>query len=208
MSKKFLSSLAALFALAVFGPSQAWAQTALDKVAGYAPSGETIFAPGAVAADGYTIGLIKQFGVSFESSVGQLRPFRGPFLDKPTGKNVWHYAIPNGSTVYAMPLGSAWGEMSEELMQIDVKKAKSSSTSSGGAANFRFAKGSLPCEMVTWVVVNADGTRFWGSHPDGSPYVVLNNATSPRTGWCVPGNQVITVDRHDPAIRPALAQKK
>lgn len=183
----------------------------LDKVVGYDQMGGTQVAVSTVGADGnYTITLSRLEGVAFKGALGSLKPTAGPLDDEPTKQPVWIYAIPDGSTVYAFGLGSQWGTMSKEVDELDLNKARAHATITGGKVSMSFVKNSDPkkaCEMVNWVVVS-DGGRMWGAHPaKTSPWVVPNVANSPRTGWCVKGNQVVTVDQFDPAIRTALKAK-
>lgn len=211
VSNKYWSILAMAFLSLVFG-SNAFAQDPLRNVNGYdGADGPTGVTPSGVSADGsYTVTLTKQIGVAFTQSVaGASQPYRGPVQDQPTKQPVWLYNVPDGSTVYALRLGSNWGDMSKDLNQVDLNKAAARGTIAGGNVTLRFAKGKNACEMVNWVVVTPAGGRFWGSNPSGnSPWLVPNVNGSPRTGWCVQGNSVVTVDAYDPTIRAALAAKE
>lgn len=214
---KFVSKLWAIMALIALGiGSNTFAADPLDKVDGYSDMGGTQVSFSAVAADGsYSITLSRFEGVAFAGDVGGLKPVAGPITDKPTSKPVWIYRIPDGSTVYAVRLGSNWGEMSEELGQIDLTKdstgaVRPQATITGGKASIRFGKRAKPCEMISWVVeLPNNAGRFWGAHPsEASKWVIPNVNGSPRTGWCTQGKQVVDVDRHDPQIRVALKAKK
>lgn len=183
----------------------------LDKVVGYDKMGGTEVSVSAVGADGtYTITLARLEGVAFKSKIGSLTPTAGPLNDKPTQQSVWIYAIPDGSMVYAMGLGGQWGDMSKEVDELDINKARAQATITGGKVSVAFVKNADPkkaCEMVNWVVVTPGG-RMWGAHPlEPSPWVVPNVNGSPRTGWCVQGSQIVTVDKFDPKIRAALKAK-
>ncbi len=209
--RSFVSNSLAILAVAITSLS-AFAQDPLKSVNGYDGSdGPTTVAPSSVGADGsYTITLAKQVGVAFTASVaGAGKSYAGPIQDTPTKESVWLYNVPDGSTVYAFGLGSAWGDMSKDLNQVDLAKAKARGTINGGVVTLRFAKGKNACEMVNFVVVTSAGGRFWGSNPSGnSPWLVPNVNGSPRTGWCVRGNEVVTVDQYDPQIRVALKAKE
>lgn len=200
----------ALIALSVGG--NAFAQTdPLDKVVGYDKMGGTQVSFSPVRADGtYTVTLSRLEGVAFKDNVGGLKPTAGPLDDEPTKEKVWIYAIPDGTPVLAFGLGSQWGTMSKDVNELDQAKAKSRGTIVGGKVELVFTKNADPrkaCEMVNFAVITSGG-NMWGAHPSKvSPWVVPNVANSPRTGWCVKGNQIVTVDQFDPQIRVALKAK-
>lgn len=217
--RKYLSQLWAVLAaiLAIGGNAFAHDGKAvtkgdpLDKVVGYDKMGGTQVSFSEVRADGtYTVTLSRLEGVAFKDSIGGLKPTAGPLDDEPTKQPVWIYAIPDGSKVYAFGLGSQWGTMSKDVNELELSKAKSSGTISGGKVELVFTKNADPkkaCEMVNFAT-NTAGGNMWGAHPSKvSPWVVPNVANSPRTGWCVKGNQIVTIDAYDPAIRVALKAK-
>lgn len=207
---KFISKLWSIVTMAtmslMFG-SNAFAQAdPLDKVVGYDKMGGTQVSVSNVGADGnYSVTLMRLEGVAFKDAIGALKPTAGPLQDEPTQQSVWIYAIPDGSKVYAFGLGSQWGTMSKDVNEMDLGKARANATITGGQVSLTFVKNADPkkaCEMVNWVVVTPDGGRMWGAHPAmSSPWVIPNVNKSPRTGWCVKGNQILAVDKD---IRAAL----
>lgn len=190
------------------------AVAAHDKTSG---GGGTIFTPVSVNDDGsVTVRFDRLIGVEFKETVGDVKAFRGPVTDGPTKRPVWNFHIPDGWTVHAIRLGNDWGEMGAELAQVDIpNKSVASGALKGGTVTLTIPKhpSGKPCAMLNWVVTPAGSTapepRFWGSHPNpGNPWVVPNVNTSPRTGWCVRDNQIVTVDEFDKRIRAAMAKKK
>lgn len=182
-----------------------WAAGPLDGVAGYDPAqgGNAInLSASSVSGDAYTITITGMIGVSFDGLKG-LKPYNvAP--DAPTKKQVSLYNLPDGTKVYAMGLGSDWGEMSEELNAIDVGKAKANGTISKGVVTLQFQKGAERCRTATWVVVLPDSQRAWGGHPEDG-WSTKNVNGSPMTGWCFEGSNVVRLDE---AAKVALAKKK
>lgn len=204
----FVKKLFAILAM-VFAPFAIMAAEPLAGVAGYDPNiGGTGLIPSAVKDSKYTVTLSGVIGVSFAELKG-LTAMKSA-EDGPTKKTVQLYNLPEGTTIYAMPLGREWGEMSEELGAIDLKKAKASGKivkakgSQDGKATLAFQKGATErCRVVTWVAVLPDGQRAWASHPE--EYATKNVNGSPMTGWCFTGD---TVAKLDDETKLALSAKK
>jgi len=197
--KKLLTALAAL-ALT----TSAFAAGPLSGVAGYDPAeaGGGDLTASTLSGNAYTITMTDVIGVSFANLKG-LTPMKKA-KDAPTKKQVGLYALPDGTMVYAMGLGREWGSMSEELMQIDITKAKASGKISAGKVELAFTKGEERCRVVTWVAALPDGQRAWASHPGGG-WSTKNVNGSPMTGWCFEGTKVVQIDQ---PTKLALAKKK
>lgn len=201
---KFLKKIAAIFAMAL-APFATMAADPLSGVAGYdsAQGGGVInLSASSVSGNAYTITVSGMIGVSFDGLKGH-KPYNVA-ADAPTKKQVSLYNLPNGAMVYAMGLGRDWGNMPEELMQIDVAKAKANGKISGGKVELAFTRGNERCQTVTWVAVLPDSQRVWGGHPEDG-WSTKNVNGSPMTGWCFEGSTVVRLDE---GTKTALAGKK
>lgn len=200
-----ISSLAFVMSLMAMFGQPVLAQDALRGVAGYDPAqgGNSIsLSASSVSGNSYTVTVSGMIGASFEA-LKDHKPYSTE-PDKPTGKPINLYNLPNGTMVYAMGLGRDWGNMSEEVGQIDLKKAKANGKIANGAVTLQFQKGTERCRTVNWVVVLPDGQRAWGGHPEDG-WSTKNVNGSPMTGWCFEGSNVV---RLDDATKTALASKK
>lgn len=177
----------------------------LTGVAGYDPAQTSSigFSASSVKGDAYSVTVTGQVGVTLDTELKGIKPLKTA-TDVPTKKKAYVYGLPDGTMVYAMGLGSDWGEMSEELAAIDIAKAKASGTISKGAVTLQFQKGPERCRTVNWVAVLPDGQRAWGGHPEGG-WNAKNVNGSPRTAWCFKGDEVVQMDQ---ATKTALAGKK
>lgn len=218
--KQIFSNLWAVIAMALtlaIG-SSAFAQQVVPDVGGYetAPGGSTVFTPVSVNGDGtVTIRFDNMEGSQFRAAVGGVKAYRGPVKDRPTGRDIWNYKIPSGSTVLLFKLGDEWGEMGGEVEEVDASKAKARGVINNGSVTIAGippdAKG-RSCQTFTMVVqvagTTAPSDRLWGNHgPLSDPWVVPNSKGSPRTAFCVRGGQMVNVDVFNPAIRAQLAQR-
>lgn len=200
---KFASKILAILAMA-FAPLATMAADPLSGVSGYDPAeaGGGGLTASALNGSAYTITMTDVIGVSF-SDIKGLVPMKKA-KDIPTKKQVGLYALPTGTTIYAMGLGREWGSMPEELMQIDIATAKANGKLDGGKVSLAFVKGEERCRVVTWVAVLPDGQRAWASHP-GGVWSTKNVNGSPMTGWCFKGTEVTKLDD---GTKLALAKNK
>lgn len=202
MKTKFVPKTFAILAVAL-ASTATLAADPLAGVAGYDPAGGggIDLTASTVKDNAYTITISGMIGVAFDELKG-VTLIRSA-TDAPTKKQVNLYQLPAGTTVYAMPLGREWGDMTEELKAITVDKAKANGKIVDGKVALTFQKGDERCRVVTWVAVLPDGQRAWGGHPGA--WSTKNVNGSPMTGWCFNNTTVVKLDQ---ATRTALATKK
>lgn len=200
---KFVQKIAAILAMAI-APLATMAADSLSGVAGYDPAeaGGGDLSASALNGNAYTVTMTNVIGVAFADLKG-FTPMK-KVKDAPTKKQIGLYVLPDGTTIYALGLGREWGTMSEDLMQIDVARAKANGKISAGKVELAFTKGDERCRVVTWVAVLPDGQRAWASHPGGG-WSTKNVNGSPMTGWCFEGTKVVQIDQ---PTKLALAKKK
>jgi hypothetical protein len=111
------------------------------------------------------------------------------------GKSVWILkALPEGSRLYAIGLGSDWAGQGPDIKGIDLTKAKAEAPIVGGMAKLDFVRpDGQECRVINLVIVLPDGTRAWGpTTGDGNPYHV-HVGGKPALGWCFKDNSVVAM---------------
>lgn len=123
------------------------------------------------------------------------------------GKSVWILkALPEGSRLYAIGLGSDWAGQGPDIKGIDLTKAKAEAPIVGGMAKLDFVRPEgQECRVLNLVVVLPDGTRAWGpTTGDGNPYHV-HVGGKPALGWCFKDSSVVAMGQEH---RRVLAGQK
>ncbi len=111
------------------------------------------------------------------------------------GKSVWILkALPEGSRLYAIGLGSDWAGQGPDIKGIDLTKAKAEAPIVGGMAKLDFVRPEgQECRVINLVIVLPGGTRAWGpTTGDGNPYHV-HVGGKPALGWCFKDNSVVAM---------------
>ena len=113
------------------------------------------------------------------------------------GKSVWILkALPEGSRLYAIGLGSDWSGQGPDIKEIDLTKAKAEAPILGGVARLDFVRpDGQECRVINLVIVLTGGTRAWGpTTGDGNPYHV-HVGGKPALGWCFEGNSIVAMGK-------------
>lgn len=160
-----------------------------------AGGGWTTLTPGTVGADGsYAVTLTRLIAVSSDD-LGMPDAFIDKKTNPVTKQPVFLYRVDAG-TVYAMGLGTLWGNIPEEVQKIPTDKAIAHGNVVNGTATLQFVRvAGEQARPVNWVVKFPNGKQAWGSHPGqthaDSPWVATNVNGAPLTVWAYDGNNVV-----------------